>query len=200
MRSKFYKNKILLPAISVLIATFAIVPAISQQGFAETDIRTDAPRVAETRLADSSEFISGISDAKPVGVLETEPKVKFRGGTEGWAIVGGIALASEIHIEGTAVRGDDGAWKVDAEGNLKVDKRDVKLVLKGKAIDGHLILRGTGMLEGGQEFKIVLVGSYAPTLVEGEYALGFRGAYVQFADNGFRVPMMQVGKVFVFTA
>jgi hypothetical protein len=200
MNSKFYKNKILLPAISILIATFAIVPAISQQGFAETDVRTDAPRVAVVSLAGSSVLLSEISDVKPVDVLETESGVKFRGGTQGWSLVGGVALVSEINIEGTALRGDDGIWQVEAEGKLKVDKRDVKLLLKGKAYDGHLILRGTGTLEGGQEFRITLVGNYAPTLVEGEYSLGFKGAYVQFADNGFRIPMMQVGKVFVSPA
>ncbi|MFQ5440973.1 MAG: hypothetical protein ACE5DL_05865 [Nitrosopumilaceae archaeon] len=200
MNSQFYKNKILLPAIAILIATFAITPAISQQGFAETGIRTDVSRVTDQKLAPASDFLPEISDVKPIDVLETEPEVKFRGGTHGWSLVGDIALVSEINIEGNATRGDDGIWQVDVVGKLKVEKRDVKLVLKGKANDGHLVLRGVGLLEGGQEFKIFLVGNYLPTLTEGEYALGFKGAYVQFSDNGFRIPMMQVGKVSVFPA
>ena len=200
MNTKFYKNSILLSAISILIATFAITPAISQQGFAETDIRTDVSRVTDEKLAPESDFLSELSDARPVDILEIEPEVKFRGGTQGWSLIGNVALATEINIEGSAVRGDDGIWQVDAVGKLNVEKRDVKLVLKGKAHDGHLVLRGVGVLEGGQEFKIFLVGNYLPTLTEGEYALGFKGAYLQFSDNGFRVPMMQVGKVSVFPA
>lgn len=193
MNSKFEK-KILLSSLSILIATFAIVPALSQ-GFAETDVRVkDSQNISEL---DVSALVPQITDIKPTDVLDKESKVKFRGGTEGWSLVGGYALPSEIHIEGTAVRGDDGIWKVQAQGKLKVDTRDAKLDLKGQAQDGHLVLRGVGTLEGGQQFKIVLVGSYAPTLIEGEYALGFRGAWIQFGDNGFRLPMMQVGQVFV---
>ena len=191
MNSKFEK-RILLPTL--LIATFAIVPALSQ-GFAETDVRvTDSQNTAEL---DTSAFVPQISDIKPTDILDTESKVKFRGGTEGWSLVGGYVLPSEIHIEGTAVRGDDGIWQVDAQGKIKVDKRVAKLDLKGQAHDGHLVLRGVGTLEGGQQFRIVLVGSYAPTLIDGEYALEFRGAWINFGDNGFRLPMMQVGKVSV---
>lgn len=201
MNSKFYKTKILLPAISILIATFAIVPALSQQGFAQdTDagIQVDVSRAADARLADASAFVPEISDTKPVDVLETEPKVKFRGGTEGWSLIGGYALDSGIKIEGIAVRGDDGVWQVEAKGKMTVEKREVKLVLKGTASDGNLRLYGTGILENQQEFRTYLVGNYAPTFTEGEYALGFKGAYVKFSDSGFRIPMMQVGKAFVF--
>jgi len=196
MNSKFEK-KILLSSLSILIATFAIAPALSQ-GFAETDVRLkDSQNISEL---DASAFVPQITDIKPTDVLDKESKVKFRGGTEGWSLVGGNALPSEIYIEGIAVRGDDGIWKVEAQGKIKVDTRTAKLDLKGQAQDGRLILRGVGTLEGGQQFKIVLVGSYAPTLIDGEYALGFRGAWIQFGDNGFRLPMMQVGKIFVSRA
>ncbi|MDH3611488.1 MAG: hypothetical protein OEM79_06980 [Nitrosopumilus sp.] len=192
MKSKF--NSILLPALLILIA---IVPALSQQGFAQIDIRGDVP-IDNGNLADVSDFIPKISDRKPVDVLDTESKVQFRGGTNGWALVGGYALESEIHIEGTATRGDDGIWLVESVGKLDVEKREATLLLKGKAYDGHLILRGTGVLEGGQEFKVILVGTYFPTQIKGEYALGFTGAYVGFGDTGFRIPLMQVGKAFVW--
>lgn len=198
MNSKV-KNKILLPTLTVLIASFAIVPALSQQGFAETDVRTNASQNVSV-LEDSSVLIPEISEVRPVDVFENESKVKFRGGTDGWSLVGGYALDSGIYIEGTAVRGEDGIWKVEAEGKIKVEKREAKLVLKGQAYDGHLILRGTGMLDSGPEFRISLVGNYAPTLTEGQYALEFNGAYIQFSENGFRLPMMQVGKVFVSPA
>ena len=147
-----------------------------------------------------SSLVPEISEVKPVDIFDTEPKVKFRGGTEGWSLIGGYAFDSGIKLEGTAIRGDDGVWQVEAEGKLNVQQRNAKLVLKGEAHDGHLVLHGKGILENGPEFRIVLVGSYAPTLVEGEYALGFKGAYVNFSDNGFRIPMMQVGKVFVSPA
>ena len=199
MKSKLNKNNILLPALLILIATFAIVPALSQQGFGQTNIRGDVP-IDISNLAKVTDFVPEISDRKPADVLDTLSKIKFRGETDGWALYGGHALDSEIYIEGTAIRGDDGIWIVEALGNLNVEKRDAELLLKGKAYDGHLILRGTGILEGGQEFKVILVGTYVPTLVEGEYALGFKGAYVGFGDTGFRILLMQVGKAFVSPA
>jgi len=196
MNSKFEK-KILLPALTILIATFAIVPALSP-GFAETDVRvTDSRSISDVNTTD---LFPQVTDVKPTDVLDKESKVKFRGGTEGWSLVGGYALPTEIHIEGTAVRGDDGIWQVEAQGKIKVDEREAKIDLKGQAQDGQLILRGVGTLEGGQQFKIILVGSYAPTLVDEQYALGFRGAWIQFGENGFRLPMMEVGKVFVSRA
>ena len=191
------EKKILLPALSILIATFAIVPALSQ-GFAETDVRVaDSRNIIEV---DAANLFPQVTDVKPTDVLDRESKVEFRGGTQGWSLYGGNALATEIHIKGTAVRGDDGIWQVEADGKIKVEQRVAKLVLKGQAQDGNLILRGLGTLEGGQQFKIVLVGSYAPTLKDDQYALGFSGAWIQFGDNGFRLPMMEVGKVFVSPA
>ena len=197
MNHKFYTNKKLLPAVTVLIATIAIIPALSGQGFAQSsvsDVRPVAPRIADISSADVSALVPEIS----VDVFETASEIKFSGATEGWSLIGGYAFESEIEIEGTAVRGDDGIWQVQAEGKLKVGDREAKLLLKGRAYDGHLRLHGTGILENGQEFRIFLVGNYAPTIVEGEYALGFRGAYVKFSENGFRIPMMQVGQVSVY--
>jgi len=51
--------------------------------------------------------------------------------------------------------------------------------------------------EDGPEFRIVLRGNYAPTTVEGDYALTFNRSFVSFADNDIRIPLMQIGKVHV---
>jgi len=185
--NKKFNNKKLLPVIGV-IAAIALMPILSTQGFAQV---TDA----NVTTIDPRDFTS---DVLPTDVLETYPEVQFRGGTEGWALVGGYAFPSEIGLHGTAVRGDDGVWHLKAEGELLVGEREATLVLRGAAHDGHLRLHGTGTLgEDGPEFRIVLRGNYAPTTVEGDYALTFNHSFVSFADSDVRIPLMQVGKVHV---
>ena len=197
------QNKTIIAGL-MLLTMFSTSIAYNNVYAQTTDaVRPDLVRptdvsVSDVLVSDISTIVPEISDVKPTDVFEVYPQVKFSGETDGWSIIGGYAFETKIYIEGKAVRGDDGKWKVKAEGKMKIEDRDVKLLLKGKAYNGHLRLHGTGVLDSGLEFRIHLSGSYAPTLVENEYALGFKGAYVKFSDNGFRIPLMQVGKASVY--
>jgi len=197
MNHKFIKQNLLLPAIVVLVATLGVAPAISESAFAQrqdADKRQDS-EVRQDRKRVDSTILFQTSDVRAVDVLENANEVEFSGKTEGWAIIGVHAVKSEIEIEGTAAR-EDGIWHVDANGTLEVGDREVDFVLKGRANNGHLRLHGTGALDDTQ-LRIVLVGNYAPIHIEGEYTLGFKGAYVKFSQGGFRIPLMQVGTVTV---
>ncbi len=161
-------------------------------------VRPTDSAVTDVLISDISDIAPELSDVKPTDVFEVHPQVEFKGETQGWAIIGGYAFETSIYIEGTAVKRTDGKWKVKAEGTMKVEDRDVKLLLKGKAFDGKLRLHGSGVLDSGLEFRISLVGNYAPSLVENEYALGFKAAKIKFSEDSIRIPLMQVGKAYVY--
>lgn len=155
--------------------------------------------LAPLTVASYAEETSLVEPTEVQDVFDTSNHIKFRGHTSGWVIVGGYAIPSEIDLQGNALRGDDGIWKIKSEAKINVGNRNASLDLQGRAVDGHLRLHGTGTLEGGQEFRIILKGGYAPTSISGEYALVFTNSYVEFADNGFRIPLFQSGKAYVDT-
>ncbi len=126
-------------------------------------------------------------------------EVQFRGGTDGWAIIGGQAYASEIGLSGTAVHQGNGVWKVKSTAEISVgDRHDIPLDLKGKAVNGKLRLHGTGTLDGGDSFRIILIGKYAPINGQpGDFALDWSAAKIKNMENGIRIPLFQDGIVHV---
>ena len=129
---------------------------------------------------------------------DRQAEVQFRGGTDGWAIIGGQAYPSEIGLAGNAVHQGNGVWKVKSEAKISVADRDVPLELKGKAVNGKLRLHGTGTLDDGDSFRVILRGHYAPVHDHpGEFVLDFSTAKIQNMENGFRIPLSQNGIVFV---
>jgi hypothetical protein len=125
-----------------------------------------------------------------------QAEVQFRGGTDGWAIIGGQAYTSEIGLSGNAIHQGNGVWKVTSEAKIVVGDRHAKLDLKGKAVNGKLRLHGTGTLDSGDSFRIILIGKYAPINGQsGDFVLDWSAAKIQNMQNGLRIPLFQNGIV-----
>ena len=129
---------------------------------------------------------------------DRQAEVQFRGGTDGWAIIGGQAYTSEIGLTGNAIHQGNGVWKVKSEAKITVGDRHATLDLKGKAVNGKLRLHGTGTLDSGDSFRIILRGHYASINGQsGDFALDWSTAKIQNMENGIRIPLFQNGIVHV---
>jgi len=131
--------------------------------------------------------------------LDRPAEVQFRGGTDGWAIIGGQAYTSEIGLSGTAVHQGNGVWKVKSTAVITVgDRHDIPLDLKGKAVNGKLRLYGTGTLDGENSFRIILIGKYAPINDQpGDFVLDWSAAKIRNMETGIRIPLFQDGIIHV---
>jgi len=147
-------------------------------------------------LAVEEMSVDAVQNVPAVDTTDRAPEVQFRGGTDGWAIIGGQAHEAEIGINGKAVRADNGVWKVKSEGEISIGDRHAKLELKGKAVDGKIKLQGNGTLESGESFRIILRGHYVPLVNEqGSFVMAFKTAKVHFMENGVQIPLIQSGIV-----
>ena len=175
-----------LPVLAVLvfgsIGTTSVFAEDAYNGFIPTDV--------------SSVTTDTLSDVA-VASLDRQAEVNFDGKTSGWAIVAGQAFPSNIVLNGTAVHQDNGVWKVKSTADISVgDRLDIPLELKGKAVNGKLRLHGTGTLDGGDTFRIILRGHYAPVADSpGTFVLDFSTAKVQNMENGLRIPLFQHGLI-----
>ncbi|MEE8180923.1 MAG: hypothetical protein V3T67_03685 [Nitrosopumilaceae archaeon] len=184
------KKHSLLIAIPVLAAlVFGILGTTS--AFAEAaNISLVPDNVSSVR----TDALLDVSTESP----DRQAEVQFRGGTDGWAIIGGQAYTSEIGLTGNAVHQGNGVWKVKSEAEIIVGDRHAKLDLKGKAVNGKLRLHGTGTLDSGDSFRIILRGHYAPINGHpGDFALDWSTAKIQNMENGIRIPLFQNGIVYV---
>ncbi len=132
--------------------------------------------------------------------MDHPAEVEFKGITTGWAALAGQAYSSDIELlTGNAVRQDNCIWKVASSAEISVGERmDIPRDLKVKAVNGKLGLHGTGTLECGDTFRIVLRGHYAPVCDSpGEFVLEFSTAKVQNMDTGLRIPLIQHGIITV---
>ncbi len=144
--------------------------------------------------SDRTDALLDVSDESP----DRQAEVKFRGGTDGWAIIGGQAYTSEIGLSGNAVHQGNGVWKVKSDAKIIVGDRHATLDLKGKAVNGKLRLHGTGTLDSGDSFRIILRGHYAPIHGQsGDFALDWSTAKIQNMENGVRIPLFQDGVIHV---
>ncbi len=144
--------------------------------------------------SDRTDALLDVSDESP----DRQAEVKFRGGTDGWAIIGGQAYTSEIGLSGNAVHQGNGVWKVKSDAKIIVGDRHATLDLKGKAVNGKLRLHGTGTLDSGDSFRIILRGHYAPIIGQaGDFALDWSTAKIQNMENGIRIPLFQDGVIHV---
>ena len=172
------KPKQTIPTMIALVAIIAV--AISPMALAVEEVSVDA--IQKIPAIDTSD----------------RAQVQFRGGTDGWAIIGGQAHTAEIGIYGKAIRADNGVWKIKSEAEITVGDRHATLELKGKALHGKIKLHGTGSLDSGESYRIILRGHYVPVYGEqGEFVMAFKTAKIQFMDNGVRVPLIQSGIVHV---
>ncbi len=153
--------------------------------------------ISPVALAIEEVSVNAIQDI-PTTDTPDRAQVQFRGGTDGWALIGGQAHTAEIGISGNAIRADNGVWKIKSDAEISVGDRHATLELKGKAVHGKIKLHGTGTLDSGESFRIILRGHYAPVFEEpGEFVMGFKTAKIQFMENGIRVPLVQSGIVHV---
>jgi hypothetical protein len=177
------KKQSLLLAIPV-IAAIALIPWATSEVFAQ-DANIDVAIDAQTDVA--------VRDSP-----DRRGEVVFRGGTEGWAIIGGQAFISEIGIGGKAMHQGNGVWKVNSEAEITVGDRHATLDLKGKAAHGKLRLHGTGTLDNGEPFRIFLAGHFAPVYGHpGDFVVAFTAAKIHNMETGVKIPLIQDGIVHV---
>ena len=177
-----------LPVLAVLvfgsIGTTNVFAEDANNGFIPTTVSSV-----------TTDALSDVAVASP----DRQAEVKFDGKTSGWAIVAGQAFPSSIALDGKAVHQNNGVWKVKSTAEISVgDRLEIPLELKGKAVNGKLRLHGTGTLEGGDTFRIILRGHYAPIADSpGTFVLDFSTAKVQNMENGLRIPLFQHGPITV---
>jgi hypothetical protein len=175
-----------LPVLAVLvfgsIGTTSVFAEDANNGFIPTTVSSV-----------TTDALSDVAVTSP----DRQAEVKFDGKTTGWAIVAGQAFPSNIELNGTAIHQNNGVWKVKSTAEISVgDRLDIPLELKGKAVDGKLRLHGTGTLDGGDTFRIILRGHYAPVADSpGTFVLDFTTAKVQNMENGLRIPLFQHGLI-----
>lgn len=128
---------------------------------------------------------------------DREPDLSFRGETNGWTIVGGHAHKSSIVLSGHAFKAGERMWKISTTGDITVGDRKAELDLKGVAAGHKIMLQGNGMLENGEEVRLILVGHYAPTTEDGIFAVAFTHGMFHNTNTGDRLTMMQVGSIHV---
>jgi hypothetical protein len=191
-----------------LLATILVLGMVSMAPLAYTlafaqdetvDQRTDTPRDKEIHRVD-------ISKDRYDTQRHATPEIQFRGKTTGWAIIGGQAFNSEINLSGVGNHIPNREhWEIKAQGEITVADRIAKLELQGKAHHDKVALQGIGTLESGEQFRVFLKGFFAPIAQtndtdgadRGDFALAFTHASVKYMDSGVRIPLMQVGKVYV---
>ncbi|QLH02785.1 hypothetical protein C5F47_04050 [Nitrosopumilus cobalaminigenes] len=186
--SKKHSLLFALPVLAVLvfgsIGTTNVFAEDANNGFIPTTVSSV-----------TTDTLSDVAVESP----DRQAEVKFDGKTSGWAIVAGQAFPSSIALDGKAVHQNNGVWKVKSTAEISVgDRENIELDLKGKAVNGKLRLHGTGTLDGGDTFRIILRGHYAPVADSpGTFILDFSTAKVQNMENGLRIPLFQHGPITV---
>ncbi|MGY5147495.1 MAG: hypothetical protein ACW9W4_05815 [Candidatus Nitrosopumilus sp. bin_7KS] len=187
------KTKQALPAMIALVAIMAV--AFSPMALA---VNADSNIATTTNVAGVSADASistSVAAERPVDTV-VRPQVQFDGTTSGWAIIAGQAHEAKIAIDGKAVRNDNGIWKVSSDAEITAADRHATLELKGKAINGKIKLHGTGTLDSGESFRIILRGHYTPVYDEqGTFVMAFTAAKIHSAENGIHMPLIQSGLV-----
>ncbi|MGQ0794649.1 MAG: hypothetical protein ACT4N5_00490 [Nitrosopumilaceae archaeon] len=180
-------------SMAPLVYSFAFAQNATVDQRADTSRDKDAPRADISRNRDDMQ-------------RHATPEIQFRGKTTGWAIIGGQAFNSEINLSGVGNHIPNREhWEIKAEGEIIVADRIAKLELQGKAHHDKIALHGIGTLENGEQFRVSLKGFFAPIAQpndtdgddRGDFALAFTHASVKYMDSGLRIPLMQVGKVYV---
>ena len=179
-----------------LLFAVPVLAALVFGSIGTTDVFADGANNGLIPTDVSSAISSAFSDVS-VESSDRKDGVKFDGKTSGWAIIAGQAFPSNIELNGTAIHQNNGVWKVKSNAEISVgDRIDIPLELKGKAVNGKLRLHGTGVLDGGDTFRIILRGHYAPVHDSpGTFVLDFSTAKVQNMENGLRIPLLQHGLI-----
>lgn len=165
-----------IPTMIALVAIIAV--AISPMALAADEASIDT--IPDTVSRDTSD----------------RAQVQFQGSTDGWAIINGQAHTSEIGIKGKAIRADNGVWKITSEAEITAADRHATLELKGKAANSKIKLHGTGTLDSGESFRMILRGHYVPVYDEqGTFVMSFSTAKIHLSENGMHIPLIQSGIV-----
>lgn len=187
------KTKQTLPAMIALVAIMAV--AFSPMALA-VDANGNIVTTANVAgvSADASISTSVAADLPPETAVR--PQVHFDGTTSGWAVIAGQAHEAKIALDGKAVRNDNGVWRVSSDAEISAADHHATLELKGKAINGKIKLHGTGTLDSGESFRIILRGHYTPVFDEqGTFVMAFTAAKIHTTNNGISIPLIQSGLV-----
>ena len=174
-----------LPVLAALV--FGTLGATN--AFAEDALFDIAPNTALSANTDAFLDVSAVSP-------DRQAEVMFNGSTDGWAFIAGQAYDAKIGLDGKAIHHGNGVWKVKSYADISVEGRDATLELTGKAVNGKLRLHGTGTLENGDTFRIILRGNYAPIHDQpGDFVVDWSMAKIQNLENGFRIPLSLNGVI-----
>ena len=175
-----------LPVLAVIVfGSYASSNAFAENAFGVNMSEVSTPR---------SDVSFDMSNESP----DTQSEVVFNGTTNGWAIINGIAYPASISLDGNAIHQGNGVWKVASDAKISVGDKDATLELKGKAVNGKLRLHGTGTLDDGDSFRIILRGHYAPIFEQpGFFVVDFSMVKIQNMENGIKIPLVQDGEIHV---
>lgn len=211
INTKYAQALALLLVVTLAPASIAFAQSsVEAETATETTINVDTETKTKTRSDIKARPID--AQEKRMDLIKDEVRTKvrdvvsntladrgadltFRGHTDGWAIVGGKAFESSIEFGGDAHHVGGGNWKISSMGELTVGDRHAKLDLSGFARGNVIHLQGSGSLDNGEAFRIMLRGHFAPTDDRNVYAVAFTNANIQYMNSGLRVPLMQVGSV-----
>ena len=174
-----------MPVI-IAIATITIIPMASPEILAQTDDFTDVIRERnDDKTIDN-----------PDKIIKT-PDFVFEGQTEGWAFVENEAHKAFLSLEGDATfNSKNNVWKVKSNSELSIGETNAKIELKGKVKDSKLRLNGSGELEDGTPFRIILRGYFVPIEnIEHDYVVAFKTVIISTTDERQRIPVALVGQV-----
>jgi hypothetical protein len=124
------------------------------------------------------------------------PTIAFKGETNGWALIGGVAHKSSISLhDGKAAKVGEHQWRMVTNGTISAGDKTFDVELKGKAHSTkrnvvNIQLHGTVMIDG-KEHRIGLVGYVLPTSEDNTFAL----AFTKLGFKGERYHFLQVGQV-----
>ena len=132
---------------------------------------------------------------------DREPDLRFDGGADGWAMIGGYAYDASTKLVGEAYHVRGSVWKVHVTEGSTIsigDRTGIPVELTGTAHGHRLMLHGTAEISEGVHVKIALRGHYAATQTEGVFALSLDALGYHTDSNNGRIPLAQVGQVSVW--
>ena len=172
--------------IIIAISIITLVPTYSLEIFAEKEVIEEKTR--EKIIVQEREMDEDIQDM-PYLVLNDKAR--------GWALFNDEAHKAHLKLDGKGVIKEENKWKIKSDSIISIGEKKAIVGLKGKVIENKLRLNGSGELNDGSQFRIILRGHFAPIDDTNEnFALVFKTAIISTTiDERIKIPMVLVGQV-----
>ena len=172
--------------IIIAISIITLVPTYSLEIFAEKEVIEEKTRekiIAQEREIDED--------------IQNMPDIVLNGEAQGWAIFNDQAHKAHLKLDGKGVIKEENKWKIKSDSIISIGEKNAIVGLKGKVIENKLRLNGSGELNDGSQFRIILRGHFAPIDDTNEnFALVFKTAIISTTtDERIKIPMVLIGQV-----